>query len=270
MIEKITDDLNKLLNNMILLNGEINSEYNKLSSLNNKTFGKREGISVEEEKDTIQKYNNLQDEGMKAFLRLYINDSMVEIFIEKYNTKLNKYADILIGFVNKTNTKKIIDINCNRVGSRTTTNDIINHLEIEPNMFSLILDNTFLPMGNIYKNDIYLNYTLPIIKLYTVYGVINTKERMKLWNISWIYKIGYNRWLINRYGIIDIVDKGNLNETIHLNLSYIIPDLDLWYINYQKKRKEIEQIENELIEKTWHPSRLNNWILDDNDKKELL
>jgi hypothetical protein len=137
-------------------------------------------------------------------------------------------------------------------------------------MFSLILDNTFLPMGNIYKNDIYLNYTLPIIKLYTVYGVINTKERMKLWNISWIYKIGYNRWLINRYGIIDIVDKGNLNETIHLNLSYIIPDLDLWYINYQKKRKEIEQIENELIEKTWHPSRLNNWILDDNDKKELL
>jgi hypothetical protein len=285
MIDKICNEINNQLKNLILFNGEINKNYNQNLNLKNNKFGTPFGIPADEikifEEETFKRYNKLETESSKALMRLLINDSIIELFIEDCSkdyfsliNNINKRADLIVGFINK-NQLDTVQIHINMIENSHffdiyTKKSNINTLTLEPNQFEFVLPTTFLPLYGIYKSEIYLDITnKDISNLYIIYGVINSNNKLEFAQTMFIYPILSDKIFYTDWGIARIISKDNKLDYEDFSIFYLIPDLEFWYLNYQKKRIFIKQIERDLIKKSYHPSRLYDWILDDIEKKEL-
>lgn len=186
-------------------------------------------------------------ESGKAISRLVQNKSDFELYVEDLDDTcfLSRHC-IAIGVISDINTT--IDV---IVDSITITT-----LNLQKDIPQLIVMNkTVLPLVALVYVERRIIKHNPKAHIKVIYAHINHQIRIHIAKKSWTFE-----------DACYYIHNGVINTKAMSNYKYeILPSIiEPWRRLLKKKIEWIKIIEQELIEKTWHPSRFFDWCLDVN------
>lgn len=197
--------------------------------------------------------NNItSDESSKAILRLANNQTPFELFRKDLNDNchLSRHC-IAVGVVSDSDT--IVDV--------VVCSQMISTLHLKKDVPELIVMNkTILPVvALVYVEQEIIKHN-PNAHIKVIYAHLNNEYRTNFAITSWKIQTEDNEWF-HIYG-------GVLRTKASSEFEYkTLPSLiEPWKRMLGKKKQLTEIIEQELIEKTWHPSRFFDWCLSIDEK----
>jgi hypothetical protein len=184
-------------------------------------------------------------ESGKAILRLAQNKSDFELYVEDLdNTCLLSRHCIAIGVISDINTTIDVIIDSITITTLNLQKDI-------PQL--IVMNKSILPLlALVYVQRRIIKHN-PEAHIKVIYAQLNNQIRTHIARTSWRLE-----------DTCYYIHGGVINTKALSNYKYeILPSIiEPWRRLLKKKIEWIKIIEEELIEKTWHPSRFFDWCLD--------
>lgn len=196
--------------------------------------------------------NTTSDASSKAILRLANNQTSFELFIKNLsdNCHLSRYC-IAVGVMSDLDTTIDVMVRSHIVSTLHLKKDVPEFI---------VMHKTILPIISLVFVEQQIITHNPNSNIKVIYAHLNNKYRTDFAITSWKINKENDEWFYINGGIL-------YTEASQEEEYKILPLLiEPWKRMVEKKQAWIEMIEEELIEKTWHPSRFYEWCLSIDDK----
>lgn len=197
-------------------------------------------------------FSSPPDQAFNDILRLVVNNSLLELKVcqserSVFNHLVTRQGDLLIGIVLRWPRSARIDV--------VVAGTQISHIELNRNEPRLLLgEDNILPLLRIEFWQTRIKSSDPTTFDF-IYGSLNGDARKELATKPWSVEFHQGTKWFNTDGAYVSVT----SEAQHKNIIRCVP---LWKQDMARQIQRTEVFEEELIAKTWHPTRFQKWCLD--------
>lgn len=197
-------------------------------------------------------------QGSQAILRLFKLQTPLELFTEivPQRRDIPRYGDLLVGVIPKHSGRLSITIASNKVAE----------IEVQADVPTLILETTVIPLIAMVYHIVKIDFPDQPGNLTLIYGALDNNERRLVATTPLYLPLPSSGYMRVEGGMGFPVETPLPADAI---VWPILGSTPYWKKQAEKKAEWLRTIEQELMERAWHPSRLI-WCLDMEDAHLLL